>query len=341
MSRFDWPSFLRQNRIEFVTSGPNTARNHISCRCPFCGEADPSQHLGISLDGRGWGCLRNAAHRGKSPVRLIRQLLRCSEAEAKRIVGGAEATAPTLSSFEASVAALRGSATTLQPEPEIDLHFPKEFKPLANGSPLSQPFIGYLESRGYRTAQIKWLAQNYGLQYATRGLYAHRIIIPIYDRYGDLLSWTARTISSETQPRYRTLRMKSDDGGSVAKLAANNTVLGLPVLYGADNPRALVVVEGPFDALKVTAFGQGLGVYATSLFGLNVYPSQVAELQQLAPRFDRVYLLIDEDAELQRLRLLQSLSSVRCITLKMPVGSDDPGALSGGQVVELAMNLQE
>jgi hypothetical protein len=230
--------------------------------------------------------------------------------------------------------------TTLQLEPETDLHFPKEFKPLLNGSPLAQPFIGYLESRGYRTAQIKWLTQNYGLHYATRGLYAHRVIIPIYDRYGDLLSWTARTISSEMQPRYRTLRMKSDDDGPVAKLAANNMVLGLPVLYGADNPRALVIVEGPFDALKVTAFGQGLGVYATSLFGLNVYPAQVAELQQLASRFDRFYLLIDEDAELQRLKLLQTLSAVRCIVLKMPVGADDPGALSGGQVVQLALDLQ-
>src|ERR1035437_540324 len=339
MSRFDWPSFLRQNRIEFVTSGPNTQHGSVSIKCPFCGEGDPSEHMGLNPRGF-WGCLRNAAHRGKSPVRLIRQLLRCSEAEAKRIVGGAEATAPTLSSFEASVAALRGSATTLQPEPEVDLRFPKEFKPLSNGSPLAQSFIGYLESRGYRTAQIKWLAQNYGLHYATRGLYAHRIVIPIYDRYGDLLSWTARTISSEVQPRYRTLRMKSDDEGPVAKLAANNTVLGLPVLYGADNPRALIIVEGPFDALKVTAFGQGLGVYATSLFGLNVYPAQVAELQQLAPRFDRVYLLIDEDAELQRLRLLQTLSAVRCIVLKIPVGADDPGALSGGQVVQLALDLQ-
>src|ERR1035437_2439259 len=340
MARFDWPAFLRQNRIEFVTSGPNTARDHVSIRCPWCGESDPSQHLGIHLKFGVWGCLRNAAHRGKSPVRLIQQLLRCSEAEAKRIVGGAEATAPTLSSFETSVAALRGIMTTLQLEPETDLHFPKEFKPLLNGSPLAQPFIGYLESRGYRTAQIKWLVQNYGLHYATRGLYDHRIIIPIYDRFGDLLSWTARTISSETQPRYRTLRMKSDDEGPVAKLAANNTVLGLPVLYGADNPRALVIVEGPFDALKVTAFGQGLGVYATSLFGLNVYPAQVAELQQLASRFDRFYLLIDEDAELQRLKLLQTLSAVRCIVLKMPVGADDPGALSGGQVVQLALDLQ-
>src|ERR1035437_6333703 len=183
MSRFNWPSFLRQNRIEFVTSGPNTKHVWVNIKHPFCGEGDPSEHMGCAPQG--WrGCLRNAAHRGKSPIRLIRQLLRCSEAEAKRIVGGAEATAPTLSSFEASVAALRGSATTLQPEPEADLRFPKEFKPLSNGSPLAQPFIGYLESRGYRTAQIKWLAQSYSLHYATRGLYAHRIITPIYDRHG-------------------------------------------------------------------------------------------------------------------------------------------------------------
>lgn len=338
MARFDWPRFLRQHRIEYVTSGPNTSAGSISCKCPFCGENDPSQHLGISLNGAGWGCLRNAAHRGKSPIRLIRQLLHCSVQEAQRLVGGTAPLAPSLSAFEASALALRGLDSKTAPAPlQTALRLLPEFKPLLNDSPLAAPFWAYLRERDYRDAQIRWLAKNYGLYYAIKGLYAQRIVIPIYDRYGDLLSWTARTIRADAQPRYRTLRMQGE--APVAKVAANNTLLGLPLLWPAENPRALVLVEGPFDALKLTAFGYPFGVYATALFGLNVYPSQVVEVQELASRFGKVCLLLDEDAEFQRLRILSALSGVRCQVLKMPQGTDDPGALSGEAATRLALEI--
>ena len=336
--RFDWPQFLRQHKIEYVTAGPNTAKFHVSVKCPFCGEADPSQHMGISLRGYGWGCLRNSAHRGKSYARLVQQLLHCSPEEARRITGTAEVTTPTVGDFEASYAALRQTTTVETRQPRA-LSFPKEFKPLMNGSPFARPFIEYLEQRGYRYAQIEWLAKAYNLHYATQGLYAYRIIIPIYDRYGELLSWTARTIQSDVQPRYRTLRVSGEDDQPVARVAANHTVLGLPLLWSADKPEALVVVEGPFDALKVTAFGRSLGVYATCLFGLNIYPAQVGELQELAGRFERKYLLLDEDAELQRLRLFGALAPLGFKAAKMPPNSDDPGALSGEAVVNLALEL--
>lgn len=336
--RFDWPRFLRQHRIEYVTSGSNVAAGNWNVRCPFCGENDPSQHLGISLKGAGWGCLRNTAHRGKSPVRLIRQLLHCSAEEAQRLVGSTAVLAPSLGAFEASALALRGLDHKAAPAPlQTALRLLPEFKPLLNDSPLSRPFLAYLRARGYRDAQIRWLAKNYQLYYATSGLYAQRTIIPIYDRYGDLLSWTARTIRADAQPRYRTLRMQGEE--PTARVAANNTLLGLPLLWSAENPRALVLVEGPFDALKLTAFGYPFGVYATALFGLNVYPSQVAEVQELALRFGKVCLLLDEDAEFQRLRLLSTLSGVRVQVLKMPKDTDDPGALSGEQATRLALEI--
>lgn len=342
MARFDWPAFLQQNSIEFVTSGPNTARDHISIKCVFCGSDDPSQHLGISLRGKGWGCLRNSAHRGKSPAYLVQRLLGCSMEEARRITGSEETAAPTRDEFAASFAALQESAGIKTEAPRTKLTLLKEFKPLLNGSPFATHFMAYLMERGYRGPQIRWLAENYKLHYVTQGLYRQRIIVPVFDRYGAVLTWTARTILPDTQPRYRTLRMEPHPdfpNEPLALLPANNTVLGLPVLWGAENPRVLVVVEGPFDALKVTAFGHALGVYATCLFGLNVYPSQVEELAGLMRRFERCYLLVDEDAELQRLRLLGSLRGVHCQVLRMPPGSDDPGALPGAEVVRLALGL--
>lgn len=340
MARFSWPQFLRDNRIPYVTSGPNTARGNVNIRCPFCGENDPSEHMGLSPSGV-WGCLRNAGHRGKAPARLVSQLLGCSPEEARRLVGGAEAVAPTYDEYAESVAALNATAGIFSAKTG-PLRMPKEFKPLTSASPFSAAFRQYLLERGYRAAQIEWLTHEYDLRYATTGLYAYRIVIPIYDRYKALLSWTARGIKADAVPRYRTLRMKpseDDPNGPVAKLAANDTILGLPVLYGAKDPRVLVIVEGPFDALKLTAYGHTFGVYATCLFGLNVYPGQVGELLGIARRFDRVCLLIDEDAEFQRLRIVEQLMPLRVDVLRMPENSDDPGAFTGAQAVAFCLGL--
>lgn len=343
MAKFDWPRFLRQHNIEFVTQGPNTARHHVSIRCPWCGESDPSQHMGISLRGLGWGCLRNSAHRGKSIQRLVQRLLGCSPEEARRVAGVAEALTPTGDDLANSFALLKQRLGVQAPaRSRGELKLPDEFKPLLNGSPFAGGFVEYLRGRGYRDAQIKWLAENYKLHYATRGAFAYRLIIPVYDRYGSLMTWTGRAIQSEMSPRYKTLRMSAegpDDTGPVARIAANETILGLPVLWEAPNPKALVLSEGPLDGIKLTAFGHKMGLYGAALFGLNAYASQVADILDLSRRFERTYLLLDADAELHRLRLLTQLAAARPTVLKMPEGSDDPGAMTGGEVVSLAMNL--
>lgn len=340
--KFDWKRFCSQHRIPYVERGPNVGRGNINIRCSFCGENDPSEHMGLSLKFGYWGCLRNAAHRGKEPTRLIRQLLHCSEEEARRLAGIKESVAVSTNELSDSLSKLKAALGVAVEEIfPTELKLLPEFKQLDPSSPLATPYVLYLKERGYRDAQIAWLAKHYKLHYATKGLYRQRIIVPIYDRYGDLLSWTARTIKPDVQPRYRTLRVfkGGEDPPPYAKIASNHTVLGLPVLWAAPNPRALIIVEGPFDALKVTAFGAALGVYATCLFGLNVYPAQIAELQELAGRFDQVYLLLDEDAVFQRLRLMEALKSVGVKPLKMPPGTDDPGALSGGEITRISLDI--
>jgi alpha-L-fucosidase len=100
-----------------------------------------------------------------------------------------------------------------------------------------------------------------------------------------------------------------------------------------------VVVEGPLDAFKISAFGHSLGVYGAAIFGLNVYPAQVADILELEQRFSSVYLLQDPDAELEWLRLSDALAPVRVTPLRLPPGKEDPGALSGEEVVSLALDI--
>ena len=72
-------TFLDHNRIPYRTNGPNCAKGHVVIKCPFCGDEDPSEHLGIQLSTGYWGCWRNSSHRGRRPHRLIMRLLGCNQ----------------------------------------------------------------------------------------------------------------------------------------------------------------------------------------------------------------------------------------------------------------------
>ena len=81
----NWIEFIEAYAIDYVTRGPNTKKGEISVRCPWCGDSDPSHHMGISLATDNWGCHRNPQHRGKAPTGLIAALLGCNWHQAKLI----------------------------------------------------------------------------------------------------------------------------------------------------------------------------------------------------------------------------------------------------------------
>jgi hypothetical protein len=333
---FDWKRFLRAHRIQFVEGGPNWARGNVNVRCPFCGTADHSEHMGISLHGKGYACRRNMQHAGKSRARLIQALLGCSQAEARALAGYEVEAVPAVAdtALGSHVRSLLGGHTAPVKQ---SLELLPEFRPLALDDPWAGPFLDYLEDRGYRDTQIEWLIKAYDLHYARSGSFAYRIIFPIKDRWGRLMSWTGRSIRQDVKMRYKTLRLSGDP--PLALAPGNDLLLGLPLLWSCETPRVLVLVEGPFDATRVTVFGRSWGVYATSLFGLNVSTAQASLIQELAGRFQRVVLLIDPEAVLQRMRLLRALSACDPGVAYTPDGFEDPGALSGAAATALAQRL--
>ena len=67
--------------------------------------------------------------------------------------------------------------------------------------------------------------------------HASRIIIPFYDRHGNLIGVTGRAIDNRKKPRYLTLRFTEENG---------------PMIFGLnaiDKNKKVYVVEGPLDAL--------------------------------------------------------------------------------------------
>jgi hypothetical protein len=332
---FDWTRFLRQHHIEFIERGGSTTRNNVNIRCPMCADSDKGFHLGISLKGKGWNCWRNVQHRGRSRSRLIQLLLKCSEQTARELAGTASVDLPV------DVDLGQQMRSALYPDEAPRSHGPlrllSEFKPLVQDGFLAKPFWFYLRERGYRDKQIEWLCQSYQLHYATRGPFSYRIIIPIYDRRGKLMTWVARSIRPQEEVRYKALSVEPVRELPAALAAPYQMLLGLPLLWRCPDSRVLVVCEGPFDALWITTYGRSFGVYGTCLFGLNLSEAQQYQLSDLQERFEREVLLLDSEASFQAFRLSQSGNDLRVIRLSENV--KDPAELPSSEVISLCSRL--
>ncbi len=286
----DWERLLVENNIEYVTSGPNTKRGELSVKCPWCGDADPSQHLGISLSREAWGCHRDATHRGKSPVRLIQALLGCSASQARLMLAQGEQSDPD--SLEAALMVLNSTYAGPKPDEGVPMpvQWPAEFRPITRGD----RFGKYLKFRGYdmpeHTAQIN------NLKCATTGKYKDRIIFSLYLN-NELIGWTGRAITDPVNaPRYL-----------ASSANVKMTLCGYEHAKGGD---VLFVVEGPFDALRINQiFWMPLTVHAVALMGTAATVPQLGLLRGLSRKYQKVLVLLDKGADGPAMHLADSIGA--------------------------------
>ena len=225
-------------------------------------------------------------------------------------------------------------------EKKLPLRLLKEFRPLDDGSRFAGAFKDYLiDERGYRPKQVQWLTETYDLHYATRGSFAYRVIMPLRDRWGKLLTWTARSIIKDEEVRYKTLSVTAKPwlGLPAAACATTETLFGLDVLWDCPNPKACIICEGPFDATWISTFGHSLGVYGTCVFGLNLTPTQSVLIEDLRDRFDYIGMLLDGAAHFQAFRLANN--GLNLDLLKIPDGVKDPAVLSPNAVMDLCLSV--
>jgi hypothetical protein len=243
-------------------------RFEILVRCPMCGASDPSEHLSVSTRGRGWRCLRNPAqHKGSAYARLLSLLLGCSIESARDMLGEqGPATLPDQDEFAGQWRKQLGLEKVADERPK-SLSFPRAFRKLTPDAPRSAQFWNYLIERGYTEAQAEWVADAYRLHFAISGRYAYRVIIPVFSRLNQLMTWTGRTMAPRVDSdtiRYLTLSSEN----SVAP--TGELLLGLQLLWRAQKARCLVVCEGPFDAIAISVLGHEAGIWGTCIFGVGV-----------------------------------------------------------------------
>jgi hypothetical protein len=336
MRTFDWERLFKEQRVPYIESGPNVKRGELAIQCPFCGSADPSKHMGVSPDTGWWSCWRNRAqHSGKSPLRLIMRLLGVPFHKAREIAGLDE-TFIDPEGFDAVAARVMGrnkEAVNVTGGDRKFLDFDPDFMAITGTGRTRRVWEYLLIERGFdSTTDVKELCEDYRLMAGT-GKWSDRVIIPYY-LDGKLVTWTGRAIANSTI-RYRDLSI--DD----SLLAPKETLFNHDAIFAGG--KALVIQEGPFDALKVDFYGKQFGVRSVALSTNSIKDAQAYLLQNAAGLFDRVIVMLDTKSRLgivDSMRMKQELHFIDNLTIApVPFGAGDGGALSPEQVLDWAENL--
>ena len=338
MRAIDWPTLLREQSIHYVESGPNVKRGEIAIRCPFCGSADPSHHMGLNLETGWWSCWRNRSqHSGKSPIRLLMKLLEVSYGRARELAGlGDDYIDPE--GFDAIAARIMGRNPT-EPKPTVTerrfLDLDPDFVPITTKI-RTRKHWNYLYTRGFdgqasqEEDDVEGVCQQYGLMAGVRGEWTDRIIIPFYlDQ--KLVTWTARAIAPSVM-RYRDLRLDN------CLVAPKHTLFNHDVI--SEGGHVLVIQEGPFDVLKIDYYGQYYGVRSVGLSTNSLSDDQAFMLKMAEAKFNQIIVMLDTKKELgliDSMRMKQSLSFIPNLKIEpVPFGAGDGGAMTRPQVFEWA-----
>ena len=311
---------LQQQGIDCHEHGPNVRKGQVAIRCPWCGDADPSQHMNVDPKTGAFSCFRNSQHRGRRPHGLLMKLLGCSHEAVQALL-------TDTSDLRRTVQRLTQEEASEEPVEEERLHGRDAvgLVPLTSRGLSYFRFRDYLAERGFDHEQLPIMSELYDLRCALTGRFKFRVVFPVHDVGGKIIGYTGRCI----------------DDGSLRYLSLPGTTVKRHLLWEnllAAGGRTLRICEGPLDALKVDYVGRVRGSpdRATCTFGVNPSRSQLARIVELADGFQRLAILFDGDALGAAIRLQNALMPMVDATIeRLPDGVADPGELLWGQVIRM------
>jgi len=300
----DYRSLLDSIGVEWKDRGSNTSKGNINIGCPFCPD-DPSFHLSISEEDRGYYCYREPRHSGTNMIRLLVRL------------GVAYADVPgLLNSFNHEAVTARPS----KPVSVSDRAWAR-FKSAAESSAA----IGHLSKRGFPTSGI--VARQYDLRVAEAGRWAQRLLVPLRWN-GELVTWIGRSLRDGIEPKYL---MES----------VSKPVIYVP----RRPRRTLIVTEGSMDALKIAVATEPYDISSAALLGHGLSGDRLTQVSNIANDCDNVLVALDTDRQGRYLNYSVSdcyaivdelATQVACPVerLEVPIYRKDPGELSIDEVRE-------
>lgn len=324
----DIQAILARYSVEFITRGANVKRGNINIKCPFCGAADPSHHMGIFLDTGGYACWRNKTHRGGNPARLLSKLINVSFGEAARILG--INTGPDLSEFNETIKRFAAGPQEQERKVVKGLTFPRHFRRIVNKWPL-EAYWYYLMDRGFD--DVRSLCDEYSLLADLTGDMSSRIILPVI-QHGLLVGWSGRAIG-RAELRYKDLA--EEDCAVPIK----------QTLYNGDEAttgRYLIVVEGQFDVLKADFYGKAFDFRTVGLYTNSMTDEQLYALMDASDHVEKVFFAMDMEKQMHQVHSSMMLwqSGIRnAAPLRIPGGYKDFGDVPPHKLVDYFQGLYE
>jgi DNA primase len=259
--------------------------------CPVCKHHNPKLIVNIkSGQYNCWTC--HPATKGKTPVSLFKKI----DAPLDRIV-------EMKSYFE-------GDNTKIDTLKHDKVTLPKEFISLSeqDTSLEYRHAISYLKKRSITLNDIL----KYNIGYCKTGRYRNRIIVPSYDRKGDINYFIARSFESDPGRKY--------DAPSCNK----NQLIGLEYFINWSVP--VILCEGMFDAIAIRR-------NAIPLFGKTIPESLMIKL--VTSEVKTVYLALDKDAFKQAIDHAQSLINLGKEVYLIELEGKDPSELGFNDMTKL------
>lgn len=315
----DWRRLLDHIRIPWTDRGSNVGRGRINIKCPWCGVHDPSMHLSIDTTKLVYACLRSpkqhsSGHRGGA-IKLIAALGYGREAN------------QLLDNYATTTVSRAPPAPATGVEKAAVLKRWNRFNPAAE----NRKVLAYLyEQRGFSDPAAVCI--RYDLRFAPHGEWAGRVLFPLYDaQTGQLESWVGRAFFKHLLPKYRTPEVAGQEG----------------LIYTgrlAQTRRTAIIVEGPFDALKINAACEHLPVSAAALTGLALAdwtspsPDRLFRVRHFLQPAETRLVALDATVPVSQVnQIIKTLVAFQpreyiIRHLPIPPGGTDPGAMSYEEV---------
>jgi len=182
---------------------------------------------------------------------------------------------------------------------------------------VAAPGYDYLLGRGLPADRLDALIAQFDLRFDEQ---ERRVVFPVREA-GQELGYAARAIDAKVRKRWRDYPFEG---------ALRTTVYQADRVLAGGN--TLFVVEGPFDALMVTAAMQpGNDSVATAFFGSLPTDEQLAYITAAIPLFRIVYVMLDANVYGRCRRLAQQIVRAAGVpnvgAINIGFENRDPGAM--------------
>lgn len=267
--------------------------------CPICKHKKPKLIVNIVTGQYNcWTC--HPATKGKSPVTLLKKL---------------EVSPDKIREMKQY---FKNDKTSLQDYAPTKVSLPEEFISLSvipKGINLEyRHAMAYLKKRNISENDIK----KYNIGYCASGRYRNRIIVPSYDKNGQLNYFIARSFEKDPFLKY--------DAPSCSK----TEIIGFEYLINWKVP--VILCEGSFDAIAVKR-------NAIPLFGKSIPKALMIKLAESEVK--TVYIALDNDALKESISYTETLINMGKDVYLIELNGKDPSELGFQEITKLLHTAKE